>query len=145
LNFRWAPQKVHGTQYRRHDECDPESDGASCASHKNYWTIFHMTQLYQSYLSQLYRQLEQSSTLCHGDVESVAGVVPWVEGIYLRNRKRYTNDTLPSTKISLGQVLNRQDNSVHAVVERCLSASEDVLTVDFRDINWKEVGSLASV
>jgi hypothetical protein len=79
------------------------------------------------------------------DIESVAGTVQWVEGTYLRNRKRYTNDTLRSTEISINQVLNLQPNSLATLIERCLSASEDVLIVDFQGIDWKKLGNLASV
>jgi Nucleotide-diphospho-sugar transferase len=64
------------------------------------------------------------------EAQTVDDAVPWVEGAYLHNRRRYTDKTLRSTSIPLNN-LDLQASSMRSLFDRSRSAKSDILTIDF--------------
>lgn len=65
------------------------------------------------------------------DIQSVDKAVPWVEGTFIRNRQRYTNDQFNSTSILLNDVFEEHLFSTLSIVEMCRTSDADILTIDF--------------
>lgn len=74
------------------------------------------------------------------DAGSVGNATSWVEGMYLRNRRAYTNDTLTQLTITLRNVLGWGFHSVDTLIAGGQQfAHIDVLTVDFSGFNKRQL------
>ena len=64
------------------------------------------------------------------DVDRIATIVPWVEGTYLENRRKYHVADLDSVTFRAPAKLTDLD-SVTSVTRRCLISTADIVTLDF--------------
>ena len=72
------------------------------------------------------------------EFQSVADAVPWVEGMYFRNRRRFTETELRSTYGPINEALDGSDQSLRSFFDTCRSVDTEVLTIDFDGLElWK--------
>ena len=72
------------------------------------------------------------------DFQSVADAVPWVEGMYFRNRQRFTAAELQFAYQSLDQILDGSEKSMLSLFKTCQSETSEVLAIDFDGLEmWK--------
>jgi len=64
------------------------------------------------------------------DVDSIARMVPWVEGTYLENRRKYHVADLESLTIRSTRKLTDLE-AVTLVTRRCLVSTAEIVTIDF--------------
>jgi len=84
-------------------------------------------------------------SILFADVQSVGDNVAWVEGMYLRNRLRYTKSKLKSSNISIEKMLDSRPRSLDSIIRTCRRTGSDVLNVDFRGLDLKKLRDLAFV
>jgi hypothetical protein len=76
---------------------------------------------------------ESLPSILVADVNNVANIVPWVEGTYLHNRRKYAVAELSKTTISA--IRNQSDiNEVQEVTDNCLSSIYEVVELDFAGV-----------
>jgi hypothetical protein len=74
------------------------------------------------------------------DFQSVADAVPWVEGMYFRNRERFTDVEMTWSYHSLDEWVDGSEESMQAFLNMCRSEISEVLVVDFKELElWKVV------
>jgi len=72
------------------------------------------------------------------DFDRVSEVTPWVEGMYFRNRDRFTKAELTRTYLSLNEAVDGSEPTLSSFFQMIRSVNTDVLTLDFDRLEmWK--------
>jgi hypothetical protein len=84
-------------------------------------------------------------SILFADVQSVGDNVAWVEGMYLRNRLRYTKSELKFSDISMEKMLDKRSKSLDSIIGTCRRTRSDILNVDFGGLDLGKLRDLAFV